>query len=40
MSDFKRVILKDLVTGEYLVPRVGDAYMLGGKTTDQFANIV
>lgn len=38
MSDFKRVILKDPVTGEYLAPLVGDAQMLGGHLPEEFAS--
>lgn len=37
MSDFKRVILKDPVTGEQLAPIGGDAAALGGKGPDEFA---
>lgn len=38
MSDFKRVILKDPVTGEYLAPIGGDAAALGGHTAEEFAS--
>lgn len=37
MSDFKRVILKDPVTGEQLAPIGGDAAALDGHTAEEFA---
>lgn len=36
MSDFKRVILKDPVTGEQLAPIGGDAAALNGHTAEEF----